>query len=249
MQPFVLFSLSTFQQSPFAFIYSDSPGNHYLASFTLMMVIRSVAMQWQLKNVHIRRKTWTTTNDALTTSVNRVTYLLFDEFVLHVVCMSIYFVIKGLRRHALPIPQANIGQKSKQLQLLNPKCYIAILLVTRWTANKTRLNNHPNNRRTIDHVQNQLGIKALTCILLVRFFFIHLVIEHRFCSFLHAFFNSPPLCWICVCIRIQIFFFIFIIVYRCCSRNKTEQNKRATEGKNHTHKINDDKWRGGYSTG
>lgn len=63
------------------------------------------------------------TNDASTTSVNRVTYLLFDEFVLHVVCMSIHFVIKGCesacRSCPIPIPWANTGLKaSKQLQLL-----------------------------------------------------------------------------------------------------------------------------------
>lgn len=91
-----------------------------------------VAMQWQLKNVHIRRKAaaaatptdYSVKNERCisTTSVNRVTYLLFDEFVLHVVCMSIHFVIKGCEsRHAF-CPSIPMSQYRTEKHRNNCNC-------------------------------------------------------------------------------------------------------------------------------
>lgn len=113
-----------------SFILLLSRGNHYLGSFTLKWLTRCYAMTVEecphsAKRQRQRITHWKT-NDASTTSVNRVTYLLFDEFVLHVVCMSIHFVIKGcVSRHAFCSSSMNQyrTKSSETIAIVNPKCW------------------------------------------------------------------------------------------------------------------------------
>lgn len=116
-----------------SFILLLSRGSHYLGSFTSKRLARYYAMTVEecphsaksSNNFNDGGLHWKTERCRSTTSVNRVTYLLFDEFVLHVVCMSIHFVIKGYESACrLPISMSQYRSESiETIAIVNPKCW------------------------------------------------------------------------------------------------------------------------------
>lgn len=115
----------------FAFIYSVAEPGKSLPWIVHIEMVDSLLCNdsWRMSTFGEKQRQRIThwkTNDASTTSVNRVTYLLFDEFVLHVVCMSIHFVIKGcVSRHAFCSSSMNQyrTKSSETIAIVNPKCW------------------------------------------------------------------------------------------------------------------------------